>query len=142
MCYSFSPPPFSLTGCSRTPRRPRSPGSKSKEFTPGDASCGHSVRVCHALSLALTAADALAFLHLQGDVPTAPACSLSPFLPSQHSRRLTQSSVHRLSDPNRRIFALFFFFYLPSLLLALSCGSRTPPLPRLTPPPTQGLGAP
>lgn len=76
-----------LTGRSRTPRRPRSPGSKSKEFTPGDASSVHSVHVC-------LGGTSVPFF----SSPLGRPYHSATFLPSQHSQQRTESSVHQFYD--------------------------------------------
>lgn len=80
----FFSPALVLTGRSRTPRRPRSPGSKSKEFTPVDASSVHSVRICPGETSVTASADCCRRSPLFSAPSGRPGHSTT-FLPSQHS---------------------------------------------------------
>lgn len=96
----FSSLAFVLTGRSRTPRRPRSPGSKSKEFTSGDASSIHSVHVCLGgtsvtapLECCRHPPPTLSFLHLWGDLTTAPPSCPPSTVSSEQSHQFTNSMI-------------------------------------------------
>lgn len=110
---------FLLTGCSRTPGRPRSSGSKSKSslgvmYHPLDSVC------CPAEHQSSHYFSWLLQMHpfsAPSGRPSPCTLTLFPFLPSQHLH-LTQSSVHQLSDPpflltSSHPLLAFFFFFLP-----------------------------